>query len=274
MFDSLDETLKNLLIKEIPITRSEIDILFDQPTGEWSARVVKPTLNLFLYDIQENRQLRGSEQFSKHALPDGRAEIRRNPARIDLTYLVTAWSKKEQDQHHLLGLALMALLRTPFLPEDVFAEGMISQPLPIPLTTAQADENRNWGEFWTTLNNKYRPGFTVKVTLLIDPYRPVISPMVQSAEVSIRQTDRSGNDEAIAGRYWMVKGEIKSTKYDPNALTLTWEERNTKIEIKDGQFSIPKVMAGTYHISVLIDDRILRRTKFTVPMGEQLSIEV
>ncbi|TLN25413.1 DUF4255 domain-containing protein, partial [bacterium] len=120
MFDALDETLKRLLIQEIPVRKNEIDIVFDQPNSEWSARVSKPTLNVYLYEISENRSLRGSEQMIKHQLPDGNVEIRRNPVRVDLNYLVTAWSKNEQDQHHLLGLTLMALLRNPFLPPDLY----------------------------------------------------------------------------------------------------------------------------------------------------------
>ncbi len=158
MFDAIDELIKNLLVKELPVKKNDIDIVFDQPNSDWSSRLNKPTLNLYLYGIFENRTLRGAEQMTKTQLPDGNIEIRRNPVRIDLHYLVTAWSKNEQDQHHLLGLTLFALLRHPLLPEEVYGRDMASQLLPISLNTAQEDESKNWGEFWNTLNNRYHPG--------------------------------------------------------------------------------------------------------------------
>lgn len=274
MFDALDETLKRLLIQEIPVRKNEIDIVFDQPNSEWSARVSKPTLNVYLYEISENRSLRGSEQMIKHQLPDGNVEIRRNPVRVDLNYLVTAWSKNEQDQHHLLGLTLMALLRNPFLPPDLYTEGMVAQSLLAPLSVVQADDNKNWGEFWSTLGNKYHPGLTLKVTLTIDPYRPTIAPQVSTTEVNIKQSDAKRTTQSEAGRFWMVGGEIRSGKYDPSALTLTWEEKNINLEIEQGRFAIRKAPQGDFHLCVRFGDRILKRLKFTVPLSEPLKIEV
>jgi hypothetical protein len=43
----LDEVLRELLTREIDIKDNEVDITFDQPKREWSARLSKPTLNLF-----------------------------------------------------------------------------------------------------------------------------------------------------------------------------------------------------------------------------------
>lgn len=274
MFDALDDTIKNLLNQEIPVKKNEIEIAFDQPNSEWSARITKPTLNVYLYEIYENRMLRGSEQLSKRQLPDGKVEIHRNPVRIDLNYLITAWSKNEQDQHHLLGLVLMGLLRNPFLPEDLFAEGLPPQSLPVQLTVAQADENKNWGEFWNTLNNKYHPGLTLKVTLTIDPYRPVIASQVSNTEVRIQQSDAARTNVLEAGHYWTVGGEIVSGKYDPSMLTLNWEEKNIDLEIKDGRFAIRKIEAGTFHLCIRMGDRILKRVRFSVPVEDRLKIEV
>ena len=58
MFADLDETMRQILIEELPVKNGEIDIHFDQPTREWSAKLSKPTLNIFLYDVRENNQLR------------------------------------------------------------------------------------------------------------------------------------------------------------------------------------------------------------------------
>lgn len=273
MFDALDETLKKLLIQEIPVKKNEIDIVFDQPNSEWSARVSKPTLNVYLYEISENRTLRGSEQLVKRQLSDGNIEIRRNPVRVDMNYLVTAWSKNEQDQHHLLGITLMALLRNPLIPSELFSDGLPAS-IQIPLNVVQADDSKNWGEFWSTLGNKYHPGLTLKATLTLDPYRPEIAPQVSTTEVRIQQSDPTRTNSLEAGHFWSVGGEIISGKYDPSALTLVWEEKNMNLDIEQGRFAIRKAPQGDFHLCVRFGDRILKRMKFTVPLDEPLKIEV
>jgi hypothetical protein len=275
MFDAIDEAIKTLLIREIPIRQNEIEISFDQPTQDWSARISGPTLNLYLYDIRENRALRGSEQFSETQLPDGRVEIRRNPVRIDLHYLITAWTRKEQDQHHLLGLAMMALLRCPFIPEEVCPESLKNHPIPMPIEVARVtDELKSWSDFWTTMNNRMRPGLTLTITLLVDPYRPTISTMVQSSEVKFQQKGDEPSPKLSSKKYLQVGGEIVSEKYDPSTLSLLWEEKGIAIEIQNGHFAIPSIEPGVYHLSVRYNDRVLKRHKFTVPLQERLKIEI
>jgi hypothetical protein len=90
----LDEVLRDLLIREIDIKDNEVDITFDQPKREWSARLSKPTLNLFLFDVRENLRLRGAEQYSTITRPDGNSEIRRNPVRMALRYLIDRLGKR------------------------------------------------------------------------------------------------------------------------------------------------------------------------------------
>ena len=58
MIADLDETIRQLLKEELPIKNSEIEVSFEQPKRENSARWTKPTVNLFLYDVRENNVLR------------------------------------------------------------------------------------------------------------------------------------------------------------------------------------------------------------------------
>ena len=64
MLNDLDETLKVLLQQELPRVMERIeaggfDIRFEAPNREFRARLTRPTISLFLYNIQENRDLRG-----------------------------------------------------------------------------------------------------------------------------------------------------------------------------------------------------------------------
>ena len=61
MISDLDETIKQLLIQKGTFDPVEVDIRFEAPDQEWSASISKPTINIYLYDIRENHQLRSYE---------------------------------------------------------------------------------------------------------------------------------------------------------------------------------------------------------------------
>ena len=92
MIDDLDEALRDLLVRELPIRNNEVDITFDQPKRDWAARLSRPTLNLYLYDLRENLKLRReASQREIERRPSSVISLR--PAiRMDLNYLVTAWA--------------------------------------------------------------------------------------------------------------------------------------------------------------------------------------
>ena len=100
MIDDLDEVLRQLLIRELPIKNGEIDIAFDQPKREWSARLSRPTLNLFLHDLNENKKLRQAQPMWEVEIGNnGQAVKRRKPVRLDLHYMITAWANEPEDEH-------------------------------------------------------------------------------------------------------------------------------------------------------------------------------
>src|SRR5262245_35297622 len=113
MIDDLDEALRQLLTRDLPIKNGEIDISFDQPKRELSARLSRPTLNLFLYDLAENKKLRQANPGMWEIEHDsnGQATKRRREVRVDLRYMITAWATEAEDEHRLLTRTLLALFR-------------------------------------------------------------------------------------------------------------------------------------------------------------------
>lgn len=69
MFADLDETIRQLLLQWGNLDSGEVDIAFDQPTREWSSSISKPTVNLYLYSIQENKELRDPNAWYPSAGP-------------------------------------------------------------------------------------------------------------------------------------------------------------------------------------------------------------
>ena len=62
MLDDLDMTLEQLLKKELPAAIvSQVTITFDTPDGKFPPQsVTLPAVDLFLYDVRENRELRSN----------------------------------------------------------------------------------------------------------------------------------------------------------------------------------------------------------------------
>ena len=127
MISDVDEALRNLILDSLTVSRQNVDIKYDLPSRDWASRLNRPTINLFLFDIRENLRLRGAEQARQFPLPNGKVEVRRNPVRIDLRYLLTAWTKDPEDEHLLLSDALYTLLRNPVIPDKYASEQMKKQ---------------------------------------------------------------------------------------------------------------------------------------------------
>ncbi|MEE8392170.1 MAG: Pvc16 family protein [Anaerolineae bacterium] len=272
MFHDLDEVLRQLLVREIPIRNGEVDVKFDQPSRKWSARLSRPTLNLFLHNIRENIKLRASQQWTVERNPDGTATQRRTPARVALHYMITAWANEPDDEHNLLARTLMALFRQPHLPTDLLPESLQDQPMPIPLEVAQEDTLRNPADVWNALDNEIRPAITLVITLSLDPYQPIITPLVRTRELRVGQSAGPSTEELVAefglDVFWTIGGTVRTEK-QLEELHLTLVERGLDVPIQveedEGRFTIGKLRAGEYTLEVAADGRTLKRHKITVP---------
>jgi hypothetical protein len=270
----VDEVLKKLLIHEIEIKGNEVDIKFDQPKREWSSRLSKPTINLFLFDIRENLRLRGAEQYRTINRPDGVSEIKRNPVRMDLRYLMSAWVKDPEDEHLLLASAINGLLRNPFLPEKFLTKNLKNQPAPMPLEVAtfppEAGPIDKFSEIWGVLDNEMRPGILLTVTVSFDPYKPMEFKQVKTREISFFQDNADTKPDLetrnVSKKYRTVAGTIKSEKYSPSSLSLILVDTQKPVEISDeGKYALQKIADGEYHLDILFNQKVLKRHKLVVP---------
>src|SRR5260370_38939137 len=110
MLTDLNNTLKRLLVQRVPLDLDEVDVSFDCPKREWSAKVLKPTVNLYLFDVRENVEMR---TWNYRTVNDsgGTTGRRRAPVYVDLSYFITTWAREVADEHVLLWRALTAMMR-------------------------------------------------------------------------------------------------------------------------------------------------------------------
>lgn len=178
MIDDLDKTLEQLLKQHLPASvAAQAALTFAAPDADFPPPSVQlPAIDLFLYDIRENRDLRSNEWLLDRKA-DGTATKARSPVRIDCSYLVTAWASGSsttpaQDEHHLLGEVLKVLLRFPTLPESLLQGSLQGQEPPLPAASLQPGHLQSIAEFWQALGGKPKASLSYTVTVGVTTQAP------------------------------------------------------------------------------------------------------
>jgi len=183
MLHALDKTLESLLkkelLRELPSefktsdTPTALKVQFSfLPPEQVSKSVPEPgVINLFLYDVQENLDLRTSA-WSVQRQSNGQAIKKRPPARVDCSYLITAWPKNEEDiltEHQLLGAVMKVLLRYRTIPLSDDEPDFRGQEFPLRLISLRPSKLHNTGEFWQAMGGKdgARPKAVLHTTVTI-----------------------------------------------------------------------------------------------------------
>lgn len=168
MIAQIDDALRTLVRNEA-LHGSEVDVVFDAPTKDWAARRNAPTVNLYLYDIREDirRRERGmSEQRGE----DGYVRTRRPaPRHFKLSYLVTAWTQRAEDEHRLLDQLLRCFLKYEALPDDLVVGALAETGLVVPLTVGlPPPEDRAFADVWSAMGGELKPSLDIVVIAPVD----------------------------------------------------------------------------------------------------------
>ena len=190
MIDDLDESLKALLGRELPVAISgQVSVSFAAPDDEFHSSVKLPAVDLFLYDIRENLELRSNDEFVQRR-GDGTGLRTHMPIRVDASYLITAWpgsteKDRPEDEHHLLGEVMQVLLRFRTLPRTVLTGNLANQELPLPVSTLQPGRLQSLGEFWQALGGKPKAALNYTVTFAVDVAKPEVVKLVTDKTIGI-----------------------------------------------------------------------------------------
>jgi hypothetical protein len=256
MIADLDETLRQLIKEELPIKNSEIEISFEQPKRENTARWTKPTINLYLYDLRENNVLR---QHQWDRLPGGNgsdhlAHLKRTPMRVDCFYMLTTWATDPGDEHRLLTRTLISLFRFPLLPEDRLIGTLRKPPFDIQARLASHDRLTNPAEVWSSLDNEIRPSVSYIVTLALDPWAEVIGPIVRTRTLRSGQSTTLPRYQEILDKTQTELVQIggvvrKKTKLEEVLSDIDVAIKGTGLFVKtdqEGRFKLGSIPPGEY----------------------------
>ena len=187
MIDDLDRTLKNLL-EDPECGLPELDpspaITFGAPDSKFAP--TPPAINLFLYDVRENRELRSNEVEVQRS-EDGKALLSPPPPRVDCSYLITAWAADgaADAEHKLLGAVMRVLLCSATLPAHVLQGELRNQHVALPVSTLQPSRLPSIGEFWQA-GGRPKAALNLTVTVSVPIAKPRSEHIVTERIVRMR----------------------------------------------------------------------------------------
>jgi hypothetical protein len=263
MLTDLDETLKQLLVRELPIPNGEVEVSFDQPKRDWAAGRVKPTVNFFAYDVHENADLRRTEWVVERD-ENGQASKHQPPRRFNVTYMVTSWAGAVEDEHRLFWRVLAVLLRLPELSPELLQGELSKVKEALPTTVLGIEEIPNPSDLWSALENELRPAIHYRVVLPLDVAQRFVGPLVFTKRILVEQgLEGQGPFEEIV----QIAGTVRDGEKNPvaEAEVRVPEAGLTTQTDAEGRYTFPNVAPGTYTFAVAAPGQKAREHKVTVP---------
>lgn len=247
VIQDLSQTLRQVLTKspgvEAPLKGAQI--VFDRPSESFKPQ--QTTVDLFLYDVRENVELRSNEPTFTRS--NGQVIVTPPPLRIACSYLVTAWPSGAGEvalleEQELLGQVLEILSRFPTIPPDFLQGKLKDQDPSMPMVTLQPDGLKNISEFWTSIGNKLRPSLTVTVTASVAPSVPEAGPMVITGEIGLQPLEVAQKREGM----FRIGGQVTDKTNKPiEGATVTLVDRGlSAITDVDGRYILGPISTGKY----------------------------
>jgi hypothetical protein len=164
----VDVALRSLIEREAT-AGTEVEVVFDAPTKDWAGRRNAPTIDVYLYDIREDLRRRERGLINEY---DDRDRVRARhlpPRHFKLSYLVTAWTQRPEDEHRLLSALLSCFLRHDAIPDEFLTGPLAELALPVPVTVAlPPPEDRSFADVWSALGGELKPSLDLVVSAPTD----------------------------------------------------------------------------------------------------------
>ena len=203
MLDLIDESLEAFFRATVPLDATDVDVSFEPPEREWSAKLNRPTVNAFLWDIRRSthRAKTGMEAVERNG------EIVRRGALpvVELRYVVTAWTSDHGDERALLAGLMRTILAHSTIPSTFLAEPLQGLEPPSMLMARTGEEHV---DVFKALEGQLKPGINMVLISQVDiGVTTPVGPPAQEFEV--RVADRTGTAASSIRR---IAGEVLAAR--------------------------------------------------------------
>lgn len=269
MLTDFNATLKQLLIARVPLNPDEVEISFDCPKREWSSKVLKPTVNLYLFDVREDIALRQAAWRTERGVI-GAIGLKHTPVFVQLSYIITTWAREVGDEHLLLWRTMVALMRELKMGDDVLQGQMRQVGAPPRTTTGQADGVlRNPGEFWSALDNDLKPSVIYTASLPVDLDALVEAPPVFTRILQVANLRAQGDRalHTIGGSVLRKKARGHDGAQAPiSEARVTFPQLGITVQTgADGRYRAGEIPEGTHRVRVTTDTNLAIEGTLVVP---------
>ncbi len=270
MIADLDEGIRQLLMQRGNLDSGEVDISFEMPTREWSARLAKPTVNVYLFDIRENKELKDPSAWTARRGPNNTAVKSRPPVRLDLSYRITAFASTVEDEHRLLSRVLLVLFRNPVFPSDLLQGEVAGQE--VRTEVAQPDGIiQSPADYWGALDNDIRPAIDYKLTVALDVGVEQLARLVLTARYRAGQLDGANGLASVDELPVYIGGKVHHAD-DPaqgiaGARVTLLERALDTVTDAEGRYLFQGVPAGRYTLVISAPGMEPERRELEVPSG-------
>ena len=263
MFDDVDQTLRKLISMGFPAPLP-FDISFALPDKNFKPLSGdKATLNCYLYEIRENRELRQVDPILTRN-SDGTIEKTYAPARVRVAYCITAWSPVQPspalepaiEEHKLLGQVLAQLLKYPNVPPEALQGTLAGQDPLLPTTVVLPEDMKTNRDFWNAVGGALRPALDYSITASLAYQDPTSGPMMTAASLGVGEIPRpatAGFGLGKAPAAYLIGGIVRDSASPPAVISGVWvrvqETGQTDVTDQDGQFRIDRLSPGSYTLT-------------------------
>jgi Pvc16 N-terminal domain len=188
------------LVRGDALAGTDVEVVFDAPTKDWAVRRNAPTVNLYLYDIREDMHRRERGLVNEYDERGFVVSRHMPPRHFRLSYLVTAWTQRPEDEHRLLSALLSCFIRHDSIPDELLS-GPLRLGLPVAVTVAlPPPEDRSFADVWSALGGELKPSLDLVISAPIDTgqHYPAGPPVEQPPTVEL--ADRNGGPGAPPAR--------------------------------------------------------------------------
>ncbi len=266
MLPALHESLKKLLREQGGISATDVSIEFEIPNRAWVSTLTKPTINFFLYDLEENAVLRKTS--FEQARVGSVAVSKAPPRRLNLRYQVTVFSGEVRDQHELLWRVTAILMRYHELPVELLPPMVANLNLPVGARVSQPEDGPRGNDLWNGLELPPRPSLLYLLTVPLDLDLTLESPLVLTRTLQLQ----SGNHAlpGSAGSSLTIGGIIRDRHGEPLEGISVWQEGSAAegaISNAEGQYVLSNVPNGEIALRVARPGGKPSRYTVEVPSG-------
>lgn len=248
----IHSSLRRLISDYGGISPLEVDIRFEAPTKEWITRLTRPTINLFLFDLHENTELRQNNFETTRA--NGQGIRRLPPRRINLQYMVSALTTEVDDAHRLLWRTLVTLLKYPELPLELLPDDVVHLQTPLTARVTEPEDGTKLLSIWGSLGADPRPALSYIVTVPLDIELAIQSPLTLTRRTSYINVDAP---DGTPDMRIDISGVVRGRDAEPLAgvqVVVEGGSPTAGITDGDGWFALRRVPTGTVRLRASRDD--------------------